>query len=805
MHRRHMRERVVGTSVVRFCFGRRPNRGALAHEVTPTTNWPTRPTTGSIQRDARRAMSPRSATRTFVRVLGAVSAAWLGTVGSALAATWHAQPVPVPRVSFGQLAAVSCSSAATCTAVGAFPTGFGGHGALLIARWSDGIWEAQSAPIPAGSKDSALSAVSCPSRVVCVAVGWYEVSKDRKWALIERWDGTRWAIQRTPKPGASLSAVSCASGQSCMAVGSAQSGKRTLAVAERWGGREWSVDTTPARSSVASSVFSGVSCVTAGPCVAVGREGGSLYGSTLAERWDEQRWSLDATPNMVADRTIGGPNSSELQSVSCTSDGACTAAGNSTSWCWDSYDRIWSECTQVALIERWDGSHWSIQHVGKAAADDASLGTVSCPSASSCTAIGGNGILSQEGATWTAYSTPQSIESLYPQIFGLSCPSRTACIAVGSAGDSNSGLPSMTLALLWNGSRWAVQDTKRVARAAADAELRSVSCPTHRLCVAVGSFLAASGVPMPLAERWNGSRWSIEASPTPADGGHLDGISCPSRTACIAVGSTESRTLVEAWNGRAWKIQSSPTPSKVTSHCGYVIGCIALSGVSCASATSCLAVGHFAPTGRRLDALAETWDGKRWRMASPLDISHLSVLTGVACSSTVSCIAVGGGRDGIAEHWDGSSWSSQLLPDPNEPNAIACASLGTCAVVGGFAATGESPLIEGRENGDWTVTSHNDVLGAELLGVTCVSSGTCVAVGDGPPARPRTSASPLVATWNGTRWAFQSVPVDGTSTAQLTGVDCVTTTECEAVGDTRSVFAARYGVNAGQPLAVGLG
>jgi hypothetical protein len=308
---------------------------------------------------------------------------------------------------------------------------------------------------------------------------------------------------------------------------------------------------------------------------------------------------------------------------------------------------------------------------------------------------------------------------------------------------------------------------------------------------------------MTLAERWNGSRWSIAASPSPADGGQLDSVSCPSRTACIAVGSTSSRTLIEVWNGRDWRIQSSPTPARVTTHCGYVIGCIALNSVSCVAATSCLAVGHFAPSGRRLEALAETWDGKRWRIASPLSISGLSVLTGVACTSTVSCVAVGTNTDGVAEYWDGSTWTPQQLPDANQPNAIACPSLGSCSAVGGYSETGESPLTENMENGSWTVTSHDDVLGAELLGVTCVSSAACMAVGDGPPSQPQASDSPLVGSWDGTSWAFRSLRDGRTSEARLIGVDCVNASECEAVGSSEPPAASRYGLVLEQPLALG--
>jgi len=71
---------------------------------------------------------------------------------------------------------------------------------------------------------------------------------------------------------------------------------------------------------------------------------------------------------------------------------------------------------------------------------------------------------------------------------------------------------------------------------------------------------------------------------------HLAGISCTSATRCLAIGTyskggPKSLTLVELWNGRAWQVQSSPQPRKSTSS--------ALLGVSCTSGTRCLAVGTY--------------------------------------------------------------------------------------------------------------------------------------------------------------------------------------------------------------------
>jgi hypothetical protein len=52
----------------------------------------------------------------------------------------------------------------------------------------------------------------------------------------------------------------------------------------------------------------------------------------------------------------------------------------------------------------------------------------------------------------------------------------------------------------------------------------------------------------PLAEQWTGSTW--QELTTPDTGSYLSGISCPSASDCIAV----EGTLAEQWNGTAWQV-----------------------------------------------------------------------------------------------------------------------------------------------------------------------------------------------------------------------------------------------------------
>jgi hypothetical protein len=84
--------------------------------------------------------------------------------------------------------------------------------------------------------------------------------------------------------------------------------------------------------------------------------------------------------------------------------------------------------------------------------------------------------------------------------------------------------------------------------------LTGVSCASARFCMGVGYYYNGT-VWQTLALRWNGTRWAKVASPDPGttDYNDLEGVSCPSATFCMAVGyyhnGMTAQTLVLKWNG----------------------------------------------------------------------------------------------------------------------------------------------------------------------------------------------------------------------------------------------------------------
>jgi hypothetical protein len=216
-----------------------------------------------------------------------------------------------------QLNKVSCSSERACTAIGHVPSG------PLVERWNGVRWTIQKTPMAPHGLVAFLNGVSCASNTSCVAVGSLQSTAESA-PLVERWNGRRWTIQKTPNPdpgySAQLKDVSCSSQTACTAVGSGSNFFGATPLVERWNGRRWTIQNTP---NPRRNVLMGVSCASNTSCVAVGRKSTATVGSlALTEAWTRAGWTLQYPPNPAK-------SANELDVVSCTSSRACTAVGSS--------------------------------------------------------------------------------------------------------------------------------------------------------------------------------------------------------------------------------------------------------------------------------------------------------------------------------------------------------------------------------------------------------------------------------------------------------------------------------------------
>ena len=301
-------------------------------------------------------------------------------------------------------------------------------------------------------------------------------------------------------------------------------------------------------------------------------------------------------------------------------------------------------------------------------------------------------------------------------------------------------------------------------QAPASGNLSGISCLGGKDCMAVGTYTDLLGSHRSAAQAWNGSTWRVLGG---VPGGGLSDVSCTRSTFCMAVG-----TVIDQWTGRSWKQLAEPGKA----------GTISLAGVSCTSATFCMAVGTTGGQGN----VALAWNGRSWRSLTVPQNGCVPFcgLIKVACRSKTFCAAVGGTANNADTEdfsqgvvWNGKSWRETGTPTQaavsSVLNGVSCVSTSSCVSVGNF--TSDTPscncvLAAGWNGSVWTQITTPPVTGG-LTGVSCTAAKSCLAVG-----------GPLAMAWNGTAWTQQTIATPGEVSTSLADVACMTTSDCMAVG-----------------------
>ena len=150
-------------------------------------------------------------------------------------------------------------------------------------------------------------------------------------------------------------------------------------------------------------------------------------------------------------------------------------------------------------------------------------------------------------------------------LYGVTAVSDGDVWAVGQY--YNGTNPYQTLVERWNGTAWSVVASPNITTTANNF-LRSVAVVSASDVWAVGYYYSGFNPALTLVEHWNGTAWSIVSNPNPGTGDNvLYGVAAVSAGDVWAVGSysttTAVQTLVEHWNGTAWSVVSSPNHGPV--------------------------------------------------------------------------------------------------------------------------------------------------------------------------------------------------------------------------------------------------
>ena len=396
--------------------------------------------------------------------------------------------------------------------------------------------------------------------------------------------------------------------------------------------------------------------------------------------------------------------------------------------------------------------HWLTGLV--AAGVVASLGGPGYASTSSSASAPPRTAMPAGGARFAAGSQPPG------RLVGVSTVSAVDTWAVGTR---YQGSLTKTLAEHWDGSAWSTVPTPNPRRGTYEgSQLTSVSAGSADDVWAVGDFYAAkSRSRRTVAEHWDGSRWSIVTTPSPAGRHGYDAlldVTTISDHDAWAVGFTEpargQEGLAMHWDGSSWSVTALPTPPKTPT--------FSLTSVAATGPDDVWAVGYGSFAGsRRERAVVEHWNGSTWSLMTDADLppgtrkEDLWEVDAIADNdmwAVGSLLGATGSVQTFTEHWDGSAWT--LVASPNLPgdrdNVLYGVSRCRPRTSGqsGRRTPGERPLRSSSTGtvttGRWSAVKPKEL---RLSDVSMISSTSGVSVGySGQPV------SPLIERWDGTSW-----------------------------------------------------
>jgi hypothetical protein len=371
---------------------------------------------------------------------------------------------------------------------------------------------------------------------------------------------------------------------------------------------------------------------------------------------------------------------SSLEGLSCVAESDCVAVGSFVPLDADAAtgDPDGDASASHTLVESYDGRHWTTRSSPDEGKGGAVLSAVSCPSAGDCVAVGYFQPKRQdpsssatparfplvenfEGGKWRTVSSPAVAPN--SALLGVSCPTESSCWAVGDTTTSQGATsPVESFFIETNaGGVWRVAPV--ATPKAMSTNLGSIACSAVASCVAVGSVAPAndSSATHPLVEELNGSSWGAVALPTAASGfGILSAVQCTSTLHCFAVGNTAntravSVPLVLSVAGAIWQVNEAALGETGES---------SLTAVACVARASCTVGGTSAASlSARPTVLIATVNATIWRVQAVADASGF--VRAISCPQATGCRIVGSdGSDTLLADLTDGVWTVQPRPAP---------------------------------------------------------------------------------------------------------------------------------------------
>jgi hypothetical protein len=309
------------------------------------------------------------------------------------------------------------------------------------------------------------------------------------------------------------------------------------------GAAEWTPAPVALPAGATGGLLYGVDCPEAGSCVAVGASSESdavdpqaLKPMVVTEAGGT--WGQGATVGRPGGALATSHMATTLMGVSCPTAGSCVAVGFEAPT-----GGYWVPKTPVAAVET-DGTWGEIFQIAPpGGATYAVLKSVSCRSVGSCVAVGGDesgpfAVTETDGSWGPAVQIPPTAPATEepspdPITFGsVSCPAVGSCVGAGVSWNS-AGERQPSVATATDGD-WG--EAFQVTPPTAGGGLGGVSCTAVGACVAVGG-----NGPNLFAVTYADGTWAGATSIIPPAGAPLavlSGVSCQATDSCLAAGTS---------------------------------------------------------------------------------------------------------------------------------------------------------------------------------------------------------------------------------------------------------------------------
>lgn len=429
------------------------------------------------------------------------------------------------------------------------------------------------------------------------------------------------------------------------------------------------------------------------------------------------------------------------------------------------------------------GSARSIPHLNAlAAGGDAMAFAVDCSSAGNCVAGGfyydsvshqQAWLAVQRSGKWgNAFEVPGTASlnaGGEASVVSVSCPSAGNCAATGGY-EASGGALEVWVAAEHRG-HWAKATAVRnyvQLNVGRDGEVEALSCSAAGDCTLGGHYMDVNDHFQAFLATEAGGHWA-KAEELPGigslnAGGYSDvaAVSCRRAGYCTATGSAERSARVytafaisesKAKWGKAARLPNMPNLNKD--------GNADASQLSCSSAGNCVAGGNYRDSHGYNQAFLDVQQSGKWRNAfevpgtAGLNKGHNGQVTGISCPSTGNC-GVGGYYTNSSDHGElflineskGKWGRANEIPglaaltkgSTAEIYSISCSSAGNCSG-GGYGETSsfrEIAFVVTESGGQWGSAMLVPGIGSLSSGgdsglnqISCRSAAHCTAVGYG--------------------------------------------------------------------------